>query len=201
MTTVLVADDNSVVRAVVRDMLDGAGDLAVIGEAANGAEALRLARLHHPDVTLLDHRMPVRDGLSVVGAISAHSRVLMLTRSADDRTVLDAVRSGAIGFLVHGQFGPAELLHAVRAVADGASHLSPSAARVLVSAVRAAPPRHGLSQREAEVMDLIARGLSNRDIAETLVLSSKTVENHVNRIFAKLGTTSRAAAIQRWRRA
>jgi DNA-binding NarL/FixJ family response regulator len=198
VTTVLVADDNSVVRAVVRDMLDGVGDLAVIGEAANGAEALQLARLHRPDVTLLDHRMPVRDGLSVVGAISVHSRVLMLTRSADDRTVLDAVRSGAIGFLVHGQFGPAELLQAVRAVAGGEAHLSPSAARVLVRAVRTAPPRHGLSQREAEVMDLIARGLSNRDIAATLFLSSKTVENHVNRIFTKLGVTSRAAAIRRW---
>jgi DNA-binding NarL/FixJ family response regulator len=199
VTTVLVADDNSVVRAVVRDMLDGAGGLAVIGEAANGAEALQFARLHRPDVTLLDHRMPVRDGLSVVGAISVHSRVLMLTRSADDRTVLDAVRSGAIGFLVHGQFGPAELLHAVRAVAGGEAHLSPSAARVLVSAVRAAPARLGLSQREAEVMDLIARGLSNGDIAATLVLSSKTVENHVNRIFAKLGVTGRSAAIHRWR--
>ncbi len=199
MTTVLVADDNSVVRSVVRDMLDGAGDLVVIGEAANGAEALQLARRHRPDVTLLDHRMPVRDGLSVVGAISVHSRVLMLTRSADDRTVLDAVRSGAIGFLVHGQFGPAELLHAVRAVAGGEAHLSPSAARVLVSAVRAAPARLGLSHREAEVMDLIARGLSNGDIAATLVLSSKTVENHVNRIFAKLGVTSRAAAVRRWR--
>lgn len=201
MTTVLVADDNRVVRAVVRDMLDGAGDLAVVAEAANGAEALQLARLHRPDVTLLDHRMPVRDGLSVVGAIAAHSRVLMLTRSADDRTVLDAVRSGAIGFLVHGQFGPAELLHAVRAVAGGDAHLSPSAARVLVSAVRSAPPRHGLSQREAEVMDLIARGLSNGDVAGTLFLSSKTVENHVNRIFAKLGVTSRAGAIRRWRQA
>ncbi|GAB3868946.1 response regulator [Dactylosporangium cerinum] len=199
MTTVLVADDNSVVRAVIRDMLDGTESIAVVAEAANGAEALQLARLHRPDVTLLDHRMPVRDGLSVVGAISVHSRVLMLTRSADDRTVLDAVRSGAIGFLVHGQFGPAELLHAVRAVAGGESHLSPSAARVLVSAVRAAPARLGLSQREAEVMDLIARGLSNGDIAATLVLSSKTVENHVNRIFAKLGVTSRAGAIRRWR--
>jgi DNA-binding NarL/FixJ family response regulator len=198
VTTVLVADDNSVVRAVVRDMLDGAGDLSVIGEAANGAEALQLARLHRPDVTLLDHRMPVRDGLSVVGAISVHSRVLMLTRSADDRTVLDAVRSGAIGFLVHGQFGPAELLHAVRAVAGGEAHLSPSAARVLVRAVRSAPPRLGLSQREAEVMDLIARGLSNGDIAATLVLSSKTVENHVNRVFAELGVTSRTGAIRRW---
>ncbi|MEU0560443.1 response regulator transcription factor [Dactylosporangium sp. NPDC049742] len=196
MTTVLIADDNSVVRAVVREMLTG--DIAVVAEAANGAEALELARRHRPDVTLLDHRMPVRDGLSVVGAISTHSRVLMLTRSADDRTVLDAVRSGAIGFLVHGQFGPAELLHAVRAVAGGESHLSPSAARVLVAAVRQAPPRHGLSQREAEVMDLIARGLSNGDIAATLVLSSKTVENHVNRIFAKLGVTSRAGAIRRW---
>jgi DNA-binding NarL/FixJ family response regulator len=199
MTTVLVADDNSVVRAVVRDMLDGTDRISVVAEAANGAEALRLARLHRPDVTLLDHRMPVRDGLSVVGAISVHSRVLMLTRSADDRTVLDAVRSGAIGFLVHGQFGPAELLHAVHAVAGGESHLSPSAARVLVSAVRATPPRLGLSQREAEVMDLIARGLSNGDIAATLVLSSKTVENHVNRIFAKLGVTSRTGAIRRWR--
>ena len=199
MTTVLIADDNSIVRAVLRDMIDGVGDLVVLGEAANGAEALQLAKQHRPDVTLLDHRMPVRDGLSVVGAISGHSRVLMLTRSADDRTVLDAIRSGALGFLVHGQFGPAELLHAVRAVAGGKSHLSPTAARVLVATVRAAPARDGLSQREAEVMDLIARGLSNAEIAGTLVVSPKTVENHVNRIFAKLGVTSRPAAVRRWR--
>ena len=203
MLTVLIADDNSIVRSVLRETLTGAPDVSVVAEAANGIEALELAARHRPVVTLLDHRMPLRDGLSVAGAIGAYSRVLMLTRSADERTVLDAVRAGARGYLVHGQFAPAELLRAVRAVAGGEGHLSPSAARVLVQTVRAGPgtanDHYGLSTREREVMEHIARGLSNGDIARVLVLSTKTVENHVNSIFGKLGVPDRRAAVERWR--
>jgi DNA-binding NarL/FixJ family response regulator len=201
VVTVLIADDNSVVRAVLRETFHGTADLTVVAEAANGVEALELAARHRPTVTLLDHRMPLRDGLSVAAAIGVYSRVLMLTRSAEERVVLDAVRAGAHGFLVHGQFAPAELLQAVRAVAGGEAHLSPSAARVLVDTVRTAPrptDHYGLSGREREVMDLVARGLSNAEIARTLVLSPKTVENHVNHIFAKLGAANRRAAVARW---
>jgi DNA-binding NarL/FixJ family response regulator len=198
---VLVADDNRVVRAVVRDMLDGAAGIRVVGEAANGSEALQTAVRLRPDVTLLDHRMPLRDGLSVVSAVSAHSRVLMLTRSSEDAVILAAVRAGAVGYLVHGQFTPAELVRAVHTVAGGEAHLSPTAARVLVSSVRTSGPqadRFGLSRREREVMDLIAQGLTNRQIADLLVLSQKTIENHVNRVFAKLDAPDRPTAVARW---
>ncbi|MDI1464495.1 response regulator transcription factor [Catellatospora sp. KI3] len=203
--TVLVADDNSVVRAVLREMLHEQGPLSVVGEAGDGLRALELAATLRPTVTLLDHRMPQRDGLSVVASISAHSRVLMLTRTVEEEVVLAAVRFGAAGYLVHGQFGPAELRQAIHAVAGGESHLSPTAASVLVSSVRRAareqprPDRHGLSRREREVMDLIAGGLSNAAIATRLVLATKTVENHVNRIFAKLGAHTRAQAVTTWR--
>ncbi|NUS54783.1 MAG: response regulator transcription factor, partial [Streptomycetaceae bacterium] len=169
--------------------------------AANGVEALRLAVALRPTVTLLDHRMPLRDGLSVVASIAAISRVLMLTRTADDAVVVDAIRAGALGYLLHGQFTPAELLVAVRSVAAGEAYLSPTAARALVTSVRAAPQsRAGLSRRETEVMNLIAAGLTNAEIAASLVLSLKTVENHVNHIFGKLGAGGRTEAIALWRR-
>ncbi|GAA2354793.1 DNA-binding response regulator [Catellatospora methionotrophica] len=203
-TTVLVADDNSVVRSVLREMLHGQGPLSVVGEAGDGERALELASTLRPDVTLLDHRMPRRDGLSVIASISAHSRVLMLTRTVDEDVVLAAIRAGAAGYLVHGQFGPAELRQAIQAVAGGEAHLSPTAARVLVSSVRRAPEprtadRHGLSRREREVMELIAGGLSNGAIANRLVVAVKTVENHVNRVFAKLGARTRDEATAIWR--
>jgi DNA-binding NarL/FixJ family response regulator len=204
--TVLVADDNPVVRSVLRDLLGGGGHISVVGEAANGVEALELAASARPDVTLLDHRMPLRDGLSVVVALTGHTRVLMLTRTAEEDVVLQAVRAGALGYLVHGQFTPAELVTAVRAVANGEAHLSPTAARVLIHAVRTGaaqePPhthQYGLSRREREVMDLIAQGVSNSVVAVRLFLAPKTVQNHVNRIFAKLGATNRAEAIAIWR--
>ncbi|WP_212825130.1 response regulator transcription factor [Catellatospora sp. TT07R-123] len=203
--TVLVADDNSVVRAVLREMLHEHGQIGVVGEAGDGLRALELATTLRPTVTLLDHRMPQRDGLSVVASISVHSRVLMLTRTVDEDVVLAAVRAGAAGYLVHGQFSPAELRQAIHAVAGGESHLSPTAARVLIASVRRAAheqprtDRHGLSRREREVMDLIAGGLSNTAIAARLVLTTKTVENHVNRIFAKLGAHTRDEAVTTWR--
>ncbi|GAA1808602.1 response regulator transcription factor [Luedemannella flava] len=204
--TVLLADDNPVVRAVLRDLLSDGGHISVVGEAANGVEALELADALRPDVTLLDHRMPLRDGLSVVVALTGHTRVLMLTRSAEEDVVLQAVRAGALGYLVHGQFNPAELVTAVRAVASGEAHLSPTAARVLIHAVRTGaaqePPhthQYGLSRREREVMDLIAQGMSNASVAMRLFLAPKTVQNHVNRIFAKLGAGNRSEAIAIWR--
>jgi DNA-binding NarL/FixJ family response regulator len=201
-TRVLVVDDNAVVRAVLRDMLDDGCALVVIGEAANGIEALELATSERPDVTLLDHRMPLRDGLSVVTALSGYTRVLMLTRSGADDVVLAAIRAGAFGYLIHGQFSPAELVSAVRTVARGGSHLSPSAARVLVGSVRAAPAptdRFGLTRREREIMELIASGFTNKAIAQHLYLAPKTVQNHINRLFAKLGVHNRAGALAAWR--
>jgi DNA-binding NarL/FixJ family response regulator len=204
--TVLLADDNPVVRAVLRDLLGDGSHLTVVGEAGNGEEALQLAASLRPDVTLLDHRMPLRDGLSVVVSLTGHTRVLMLTRTTEEDVVLRAVRAGALGYLVHGQFTPAELVAAIRAVANGEAHLSPTAARVLIHAVRTGaaqdPPhtqRYGLSRREREVMDLISQGMSNSAVAVRLFLAPKTVQNHVNRIFAKLGAGNRAEAIAIWR--
>lgn len=201
---VLVVDDNPVVRAVLRDMLHDGRTVEIVAEAANGDDALALAAVHRPQVTLLDHRMPLRDGLSVIGALTAHTKVLMLTRSDEDDAILRAVRSGAAGYLIHGQFTPAELLAAIREVAHGDSHLSPAAARVLLSAMRSdaapGPADPGLSAREREIADLLAGGHTNRAIAERLFLAPKTVENHVNRVFAKLGARTRAEATAAWRR-
>ncbi len=198
-TRVLVVDDNAVVRAVLRDMLTD-GRTLVIGEAADGVSAVELATAQRPDVTLLDHRMPLRDGLSVVAALSGHTRVVMLTRSGDDEVVLAALRAGAYGYLIHGQFSPTELVSAIHAVAQGEAQLSPSAARVLVGTVHSG--RHeqfGLTRREREIMELIVQGWTNKAIAQHLFLAPKTVQNHINRLFAKLGARNRAAAIASWR--
>jgi DNA-binding NarL/FixJ family response regulator len=205
MIRVLVADDNAVVRMGVVSLLETAGDVEVVGQASTGQEAIDLAARLHPDVVLLDVRMPVLDGVAAVATVSRRARVLMLTYSEDADVVAEALRAGATGYLVHGRFEPADLLRAVRATDAGQAVLSPAAATVLVDALRHPPPAplpdhaaSGLSGRERGVMDLIARGLSNRAIAEELYLSEKTVKNHVNRIYAKLGVTTRGEAIASW---
>jgi DNA-binding NarL/FixJ family response regulator len=201
--TVLVADDNTVVRAVLRDMLHPGTGIRLAGEAADGQQALDAARRLKPDVTLLDHRMPLRDGLSVVVAISEFSKVLMLTRISDDALVLEAVRAGALGFLVHGQFSPAELVQAIHAVAGGEAHLSPSAARALMTAVRERPAGpvadpHGLSPRERQIMDLMVAGEPNSGISARLGIAEKTVRNQVSQIYRKLNVRNRAQAVVFW---
>jgi DNA-binding NarL/FixJ family response regulator len=205
MIRVLVADDNAVIRMGVVSLLETADDVEVVGEASTGQEAIDQAARVHPDVVLLDVRMPVLDGVAAVATVSRRSKVLMLTYSEDADVVSDALRAGATGYLIHGRFEPADLLRAVRATYTGQAVLSPSAASVLVDALRQGPrtplPDHvasGLSDRERGVMDLIARGLSNRAIADELYLSEKTVKNHVNRIYAKLAVTSRGEAIASW---
>jgi DNA-binding NarL/FixJ family response regulator len=205
MIRVLVTDDNAVIRMGVVSLLETAGDIEVVGQASTGQEAIDLAARLHPDVVLLDVRMPVLDGVAAVATVARRARVLMLTYAEDADVVADALRAGATGYLVHGRFEPADLLRAVRATFSGQAMLSPTAANVLVDALRQGPgtslPDHvasGLSDRERGVMDLIARGLSNRAIAEELYLSEKTVKNHVNRIYAKLGVTSRGEAIASW---
>jgi len=205
MIRVLVADDNAVIRMGVVSLLETADDIEIVGEASTGQEAIDLAARVHPDVVLLDVRMPVLDGVAAVATVSRRSKVLMLTYSEDADVVSDALRAGATGYLIHGRFEPADLLRAVRATYTGQAVLSPTAATVLVDALRQGPRTplpdrvaSGLSDRERGVMDLIARGLSNRAIADELYLSEKTVKNHVNRIYAKLGVTSRGEAIASW---
>jgi DNA-binding NarL/FixJ family response regulator len=199
-TRVLLVDDNASVRALLRDMLDDGHAITVIGEAADGPTALELAAAQRPEVTLLDHRMPLRDGLAVIAALSHHTRVLLLTRSDEDDIVLAAIRAGACGYLIHGRFSPAELHSAVHAAADGQTQPSPPARTTRTRRIGGAPPdRFGLTRREREIMELIAQGWTNRAIAQHLFLSPKTVQNHINRLFAKLDAANRAAAIRAWR--
>jgi DNA-binding NarL/FixJ family response regulator len=203
MTRVLVCDDNAVVRGGLRALLDVVDDIDVVGEAGTGREAIdEWARLR-PDVVLLDVRMPVMDGVSAATELAPQVPVLMLTYSDEPEIITAAIRAGARGYLVHGEFTPDELARAIRDVAGGGSVVSSRATTVLFDALRSAPARRprdtfDLTEREREVMELIVAGHANRDIAETLVVSYKTVKNHVNRIFAKLGVGSRTEAVATW---
>jgi DNA-binding NarL/FixJ family response regulator len=217
-----VADDNPVVRAGLAALLDGHPDLEVVAKAADGEEAIEAATRLRPDVVLLDVRMPGTDGLTALPALSLLAPVMMLTYSREPEVVAEALRRGAVGYLVHGEFTAAELISAVREIRharatvpdslgvsyepnDSSSHLQPlvsSKARSGFAARlrRGVPDRlnFGLSSREVEVMDLIASGMSNRQIAAACFISEKTVKNHINRIFAKLHSSSRSEAIAHW---
>jgi DNA-binding NarL/FixJ family response regulator len=212
---VLVVDDNPIVRAALKGFLDGTDEVQVVAEASDGREALHAARRLHPAVTLLDHRMPIADGLSVINALTQHSAVLVLTSDDDRQLIAAMLRGGARGYLVHGEFDPPELLRAIREVATGRGWLSPIAASVAASALRdqlahervghqyaererRARTRFGLTDREEEVLDLLCQGLSNASIARRLVLTEKTVKNHLNHVFAKLQVGSRTEAVVRW---
>jgi len=202
---VLVVDDNAVIRMGLVSLLETSGNISVVGEAANGREAITRAAETRPDVVLLDVRMPVMDGLAAAPSLAQQCKVLMLTYAEDTDIIETAIRAGASGYLIHGRFDAAELVDAVLGTVKGASFLSRAAASVLVDAMRRGPEMierdpaaSGLSDREFEVMDLIARGKSNAEIARQLFLSEKTVKNHVNRIYAKLGVKTRGEAIATW---
>lgn len=203
MIQVLVADDQALVRGGFRMILDAQPDIEVVGEAADGAEALRLARELEPDVVLMDVRMPVMDGIEAAGKLAGNGgpRVLMLTTFDLDEHVYDAIRVGASGFLLK-DVPPAELAHAVRVVANGETLLAPAITRRLVEEfVRRPPPGRrperleALTERELEVLTLVARGLSNAEIAEQLVLGETTVKTHVTRILGKLNLRDRVQAV------
>lgn len=203
--TVAVVDDNSLIRMGLRSLLDADPRIHVVGEAGDGEAAVRLVRAALPDVVLLDVRMPRRDGVSALAEIRAHSKVLMLTYSEAPDVIRAALEGGADGYLVHGRFRPEDLVGSVLRIADGVSVISGPAMDALRNALTApvAPaetprPDVGLSQREAEIMDLIAKGMTNGEIARSCFLSEKTVKNHVNHIFAKLDVRSRAEAVSLW---
>lgn len=198
--TVLVVDDNPVVRMGVKAILGQMSGIHVIGEAWDGEQAVDLARRLQPQVTLLDVRMPRRDGVSAATEISTHSQVIMLTYSDSPDVVRAALRAGACGYLVHGAFEPEDVEHAVRGASRGVGTLSPAAVAALSHEEQRSQVRtdHELSPREVEVMELIARGRTNPQIATELFLSEKTVKNHINRIFAKLGVEARAQAVSWW---
>jgi DNA-binding NarL/FixJ family response regulator len=204
MIELVVVDDNPVVRAAIRGYLAGQDEVRVIAEAADGQEALQVVRRLRPDVTLLDYRMPLADGLTVIEGLSAYTKVLALTSDSGSEVVAGMLRGGARGYLIWGQFEPPDLLRAVREVAAGGSWLSPAAASVAVSALRSQQhrqserDRHGLSRREEEVLDLLGTGVSNAVIGHRLGLTEKTVKNHLNHVFAKLGVRNRTEAVLRW---
>ena len=206
MIRVLIADDQELVRAGFRALLDAQPDFDVVGEAANGREAIMLAGKLRPDVVLMDIRMPGLDGLAATREIAADDRlagvrIVILTTFELDEYVFEAIRCGAAGFLVK-DTKPAELIEAVRVVAGGDALLSPSVTRRLISefAARAKePPRSEalaeLTEREREVMALAATGLSNEEIAQRLVESAATAKTHVSRAMIKLGARDRAQLV------
>jgi DNA-binding NarL/FixJ family response regulator len=206
---ILIAEDQAIVRAGFRALLGAQPDVEVVGEAATGAEALALARQLAPDLVLMDVRMPGMDGLEATRAITATpalaaTRVLVLTTFELDEYVFGALRAGASGFLLKGG-EPADLIAAVRVVAAGESLLSPSVTRRLIDAYVASPGEPArddlpdgfdeLTAREAEVLLLIADGLSNAEIAAQLHLSPLTAKTHVSRILTKLGARDRVQLV------
>jgi len=205
---VLLVEDQAIVRAGFRALLDGEADLEVVGEATDGREAVSLAHELRPELVLMDIRMPELDGLEATRQITAdptltETRVLVLTTFELDEYVFGALRAGASGFLLKGG-QPSELLSAIRLVAAGESLLAPSITKRLIEAYIAQPEQaetatpeglDELSPRELEVLGLVARGSTNREIADALFLSPLTVKTHVSRILTKLRARDRVQLV------
>ena len=205
MIRVLLADDQPLMRGGFRALIDAEDDMTVVAEAADGPTAARLAAEVRPDVALLDVEMPGGDGISAVRTIAADAsldalRVVMLTNSSFDAYVFDALRAGAAGYLVK-DTEPEELLRCVRAAAAGETLLSPQIAAKLVAEYVAHPPARlagrveGLTTRETEIVALVARGLTNGEIAERLFISPATAKTHVHRAMMKLAVRDRAGLV------
>ena len=204
---VMVVDDQALVREGLTTLLQAAPGITPVAAAADGEEAVRLAARHRPHVVLMDLRMPVLDGVEATRRIRAaqpDTEIVVLTTHADEASILDALRAGARGYLTK-DAGIAEISRAVHAAADHQALLDPVAQSALLEAaaagahpasVAAPTPLPGdLTPREAEVLSLIAQGLSNREIADTLVVSEATVKTHINHVFSKIGARDRAQAV------
>jgi DNA-binding NarL/FixJ family response regulator len=204
MTRVLIADDQALVRVGLRKILEAEPETTVVAEAADGADAVSQARQRRPDVVLMDIRMPVLDGIEATRRIvAAHpqTRVLILTTFGLDTYVYDALRAGASGFMLK-DAPPEEIAAAVRIVASGEALLAPAVTRAVIEefarhapAPIPTPPPPQLTPREQEVLDLLARGLSNPEICERLVISEATAKTHVARILQKLDLRDRVQAV------
>ena len=198
---VAVVDDSAVVRAGLLAILGLDDAVVVVGEADNGHDAVALVRRTRPDVVLLDVQMPRRDGISAARELSDEAAIVMTTFTETPEVVHDAVAAGAVGYLVHGTFQPQELVAAVLAAAAGSGVFGRPALDALRAGRPAARPDrsgYGLSRRQEEIMDLVSAGRSNSDIAQALYVAEKTVKNHINHIFARLGVRTRAEAVALW---
>ncbi|WP_203829903.1 response regulator [Actinoplanes palleronii] len=192
----LIADDHPIVRDGLSSMFASAPGFEVLGQAADGAEAVRMAQALTPDVILMDLRMPVMDGLTAISELArlgVAARVLVLTTYDNDSHVLPAIEAGATGYLLK-DAPREELLRGARAAAKGETVLSPAVATRLFNRVRTPPPQL-LSQREIEVLELVAAGNTNREVASRLFITEATVKSHLLNIYAKLGVSDRAAAV------
>jgi DNA-binding NarL/FixJ family response regulator len=193
---ILVTDDHPVVRAGLSGMLSGEPDFEVVGEAQNGKEAVAFVGELKPDVVLMDLRMPEMDGVTAIGHIKSDHpdvQILVLTTYESDADILRAIETGATGYLLK-DTPREELFGAIRTVAQGQSPLAPGVAARLMQRVRD-PEEEGLSTREIEVLELVAHGTSNKEIAKQLWVSETTVKSHMLHIFDKLGVTDRTAAV------
>jgi NarL family two-component system response regulator LiaR len=197
--TVVIVDDHTIVRQGLRTYLELQPDILVVGEAANGNEAMAIVRDNLPDIVLMDLVMPVMDGVDATRAItgiSPSTRVIVLTSFSEDEKVFASIKAGAQGYLMKDVL-PSDLVAAIRTVNRGEAQLDPEIARKVMQEFanpQPATPKHDLTDRELEVLRLIAQGKSNKDISEDLVLSEKTVKTHVSNILQKLHLSDRTQA-------
>lgn len=194
---ILIADDHSVVRQGLRMFLELDDELEIVGEATNGAEAVARAKELHPDVVLMDLLMPVMDGLTAISTMRREMpgvEVVALTSVLEDASVVGAIRAGAIGYLLK-DTNAEELRRSVKAAAAGQVQLAPEAATRLMREVRAPEAPEALTDRETDVLRLLADGQSNKEIARNLTIGEKTVKTHVSSILSKLGVQSRTQAV------
>ncbi len=193
MIRVLIADDHPLARAGLEHLLGALDDIAVVGAASGGEEAVRLASEHEPDVVLMDLEMPDMDGIETTQALRARqpgAAVVVLTSFSDRERILAALDAGAVGYLLK-DADPDELARAIRAAARGEAPLHPLAARELLDRHRAGPQ---LTDRESEILALVAQGLPNKLIARRLAISERTVKGHLTRVFERIGVTDRTQA-------